>query len=115
MMEDMMMEEMGNETGLSMDEEIDRANSAGGFFPGKGLTKGKLLKVFISAVTKDGTAIRIKDQWYEINAKTRNEAGDLKKGMKVNLYFSKGEKKNFANAIYLVTDAAPVEEAAAAV
>ncbi len=115
MMEDKMREEMSDETGLSMDEEIDRANEAGGFFPGNGFSKGKLFKVFISAVTKDGTAIRVKDQWYEINAKTRNEAGELKKGMKVNLYFSKGEKKNFANAIYPVTETAPAKEAAVAV
>jgi hypothetical protein len=116
MKEDMMMEGMDNESGLNMDEEIDRANNpTGGFFPGNGFTKGKLSKVFISAVKKDGTAIRIQDQWYEINAKTKNETGELKKGMKVNLYFSKGEKKNFANAIYPVAETAPVKEAAVAV
>jgi hypothetical protein len=113
MLEDTMREEMGN--GLSMDEETDRANTSGELFPRNGFTKGKLRKVFISAVKNDGTAIRIKDQWFEINAKTRNEAGELKKGMKVNLYFAKGEKKNFANAIYAVTESAPVKEAVLAV
>ncbi len=116
MREDMMMEEAGKVSGLSMDEEIDRANTpAGGFFPGNGFTQGKLFKVFISAVKKDGTAIRVKDQWYEINAKTKNEAGELKKGMKVNLYFAKGERKNFANAIYTVTETAPFKDAALAI
>jgi len=116
MNENMMMEEMGQETGLNMDEEIDQANNpAGGFFPGNGFTKGKLFKVFISAVKKDGTAIRVMDQWYEINAKTKNDAGALKKGMKVNLYFAKGERKNFANAIYTVMEKASGTDAALAV
>jgi len=76
----------------------------GEFSPG-GFTKGKLRKVFISAVKKDGTAIRVKDQWYEITDRTRNEAGELVKGMKINLYYAMGEKKNFANAIYPVAEA----------
>ena len=75
-----------------------------------GFTKGKLSKVFISAVTKDGTAIRVEDRWYEITDRTRNEAGELKKGMKINLYYAMGEKKNFANAIYPVTDPVPTSD-----
>jgi hypothetical protein len=79
-------------------------DTAGEFSPG-GFTKGKFRKVFISAVKKDGTAIRVEDRWYEITDKTRNEAGELVKGMKINLYYAMGEKKNFANAIYPVAEA----------
>ena len=95
------------EKGLGFDAEDmfgREEDTAGEFSPG-GFTKGKLRKVFISAVKKDGTAIRVKDQWYEITPKTRNEAGELVRGMKINLYYAMGEKKNFANAIYPVAEA----------
>ena len=95
------------EKGLGFDAEDmfgREEGTAGEFSPG-GFTKGKLRKVFISAVKKDGTAIRVKDRWYEITDRTRNEAGELVKGMKVNLYYAIGEKKNFANAIYPVAEA----------
>jgi len=85
-------------------ESTSASTATGEFSPG-GFTKGKLRKVFISAVKKDGTAIRVKDQWYEITPKTRNEAGELVRGMKINLYYAMGEKKNFANAIYPVAEA----------
>jgi hypothetical protein len=116
MKEGTMIEEKGETRGFGMNDAVDGANNpAGGFFPGRSFTKGKLFKVFINAVKQDGTAIRVMDQWYEINAKTKNEAGDLKKGMKVNLYFSKGEKKNFANAIYAVKETVPFKDAALAI
>lgn len=102
-------ERMTNETekgfGFNAGDMFGREeDTAGEFSTGGGFTKGKLFKVFISAVKKDGTALRVKDRWYEITEKTRNEAGELKKGMRVNLYYSMGERKNFANAIYPVAD-----------
>jgi hypothetical protein len=102
-------ETKSNETekGLCFDTEdmFGREEGTVGEFSPGGFTKGKLRKVFISAVKKDGTAIRVKDQWYEITDRTRNEAGELVKGMKINLYYAMGEKKNFANAIYPVAEA----------
>ena len=95
------------EKGLGFDAEDmfgREEDTAGEFSPG-GFTRGKFRKVFISAVKKDGTAIRVKDRWYEITDRTRNEAGELVKGMKINLYYAMGEKKNFANAIYPVAEA----------
>jgi len=106
MKDERMMEETGKGFGLNAEDMFGREeDSAGEFSSGGGFTNGKLRKVFISAVKKDGTAIRVKDRWYEITARTRNEAGELKKGMKVNLYYSMGERKNFANAIYPVAEA----------
>ncbi len=101
------------EKGLCFDAEDmfgREEDTAGEFSPG-GFTRGKFRKVFISAVKKDGTAIRVKDRWYEITDRTKNEAGELVKGMKINLYYAMGEKKNFANAIYPVAEAlAPAGE-----
>jgi hypothetical protein len=94
------------EKGLGFDAEDmfgREEDTAGEFSPG-GFTRGKFRKVFISAVKKDGTAIRVKDRWYEITDRTKNEAGELVKGMKINLYYAMGEKKNFANAIYPVAE-----------
>lgn len=111
-MEQRMMEQAEGGLFSNISEETNQVdNHNNGFFSGRNLIKGKLSKVFISAVKKDGTAIKVKDQWYEVNAKTKIDVGELKKGLKVNLYYSKGEKKNFANAIYLVTDGAPVAAA----
>ena len=108
MKEERTANEMENGFGLNAEDMFGREEgTAGEFSTGGGFTKGKLFKVFISAVKKDGTAIRVKDTWYEITARTRNDAGELKKGMKVNLYYSMGERKNFANAIYPVADTAP--------
>jgi len=105
MKEERMMEETGKGFGLNAENMFGHEEDVTGEFSSGGFTKGKLRKVFISAVKKDGTAIRVKDRWYEITARTKNEAGELKKGMKVNLYYSLGERKNFANAIYPVTEA----------
>ena len=104
---------MENGFGFDMEDTFDQEENPTGEFSTKvGFTKGKFSKVFISAVKRDVTAIRVKDQWYEITARTRNEAGELKKGMKVNLYYAMGERKNFANAIYPVEDATPAGETA---
>jgi hypothetical protein len=61
---------------------------------------GKLQKVVVEAVRVDGKAIKVGGQWYEITDKTKVE-GKVKKGDVINLYYYKGEKKNFANAIYV--------------
>ena len=102
-------ETKSNETekGLGFDAEdmFGREEDTTGEFSPGGFTRGKFRKVFISAVKKDGTAIRVKDRWYEITDRTKNEAGELVKGMKINLYYAMGEKKNFANAIYPVAEA----------
>jgi len=61
---------------------------------------GKLQKVKVEAVRVDGKAIKVGGQWYEITDKTKVE-GEIGKGKVVNLYFYKGEKKAFANAVYV--------------
>ena len=62
-------ETKSNETekGLCFDTEdmFGREEGTVGEFSPGGFTKGKFRKVFISAVKKDGTAIRVKDQWYD--------------------------------------------------
>jgi len=63
-------------------------------------TSGKLQKVVVEAVRVDGKAIKVNGKWYEITNKTKVE-GEIGKNKVVNLYFYKGEKKNFANAIYV--------------
>jgi len=63
-------------------------------------TSGKLQKVVVEAVRVDGKAIKVNGKWYEITSKTKIE-GEIGKNKVVNLYFYKGEKKNFANAIYV--------------
>jgi len=63
-------------------------------------TSGKLQKVVVEAVRGDGKAIKVNGKWYEITDRTRVE-GEIGKGKVVNLYFYKGEKKAFANAIYV--------------
>jgi len=94
------------EKGLGFDaEDVFGSEDTAGEFSPRDFTRGKFRKVFISAVKKDGTAIKVNDRWYEITGRTRNEAGELVKGMKINLYYAIGEKKNFANAIYPVAEA----------
>jgi hypothetical protein len=61
---------------------------------------GKLQKVVVEAVRVDGKAIKVNGQWYEITDRTKIE-GEISKNKVVNLYYYKGEKKNFANAIYV--------------
>jgi len=63
-------------------------------------TSGKLQKVVVEAVRVDGKAIKVNGKWYEITSKTKIE-GEIGKNKVVNLYFYKGERKNFANAIYV--------------
>ena len=61
---------------------------------------GRLQKVVVEAVRVDGKAIKVGGQWYEITDRTKIE-GEISKNKVVNLYYYKGEKKNFANAIYV--------------
>jgi len=61
---------------------------------------GRLQKVVIEAVRVDKKAIKVNGQWYEITDRTKIE-GEISKNKVVNLYYYKGEKKNFANAIYV--------------
>lgn len=61
--------------------------------------RGKLEGV-IEAVRKDGKAFKISGKWYEVTEKTKLE-GKLEKGKKVSVYYSKGNKKMFVNAVYV--------------
>ena len=61
---------------------------------------GKLQKAVVEAVRVDKRAIKVNGQWYEITDRTKIE-GEISKNKVVNLYYYKGEKKNFANAIYV--------------
>ena len=63
-------------------------------------TSGKLQRVAIEAVRVDKRAIKVNGQWYEITDRTKIE-GEISKNKVVNLYYYKGERKNFANAIYV--------------
>lgn len=61
---------------------------------------GKMQNVEIEAIRTDGKAVKVAGKWYEITDKTKVE-GKLEKGKKANLYYFKGEKKLFVNAIYV--------------
>jgi len=68
---------------------------------GNGGTSGKLQKVKVEAVRVDGKAIKVNGQWFDITDKTKVE-GEISKGKVINLYYYKGEKKSFANAVYVI-------------
>jgi len=64
----------------------------------------KIQNAKIEAVRVDGKAFKVNGQWYEITDKTKIEGGSIGKGKTINLYYLKGERKNFANAIYIVAE-----------
>jgi len=55
--------------------------------------------VVIDAVSEDGKTINVGDLQLKITDKTKGDVGELKAGMKINLY----HKGSYANGIYPVT------------
>ncbi|WP_028842932.1 hypothetical protein [Thermodesulfovibrio yellowstonii] len=63
------------------------------------MERGKLEGV-IEAVRKDRRAVKVAGKWYDITDKTKVE-GQIEKGKKASVYYSKGDRKLFANAVYV--------------